>query len=153
MTLKGLIYLSHNPSNRAPATLDIHAGASGLFNKLDMSEPAKKLTRFMQVLTLNIVESIKRWGPKNIISKKRILSGRKEYSGEINLNIDRSFVIAVSKFYKNYISMCKDKQLKGLMCETFILRKSDLKAPVGSVFYELAEGDLKKEAGSLRINE
>jgi hypothetical protein len=104
-----------------------------------------------------VASAMKRWGPKNIIVNKKILESLGKYSGIINADVTREYVLSVSSVYNKYIDDCEKNKINGLMCTSYrITWKSGNKKllpPVSSVFYELATGSLKSEAGKLKVGD
>lgn len=115
------------------------------------------LDQEVEGLRREIALDLERWGPKNIVTNKNILRALGAYDGPQDTTIDPAFALAVQRFYDDYIQQCRENKMSGVNCGSLhIFWESGMKPvmpPVSAVIYERAPGDLKKEAGKLRMGE
>ena len=115
------------------------------------------LDQKVEGLRREIALDLERWGPRNISTNKSVLRALGAYDGPQDTTIDPAFALAVQHFYDDYIQQCRENKLSGVNCNSLhIFWKSGIKPimlPVSALIYERASGDLKKEAGKLRMGE
>lgn len=100
-----------------------------------------------------VKSEVTRWGPKNIIINKKILKSIGKYSGLINADINVDYIKLVSSVYYQYLDECQKGSVTGTICTSYRIMIEYAKPPVSAVFYELSSGELKAEAGKLKITD
>ena len=108
-------------------------------------------------LRLDIALQLELWGPNNISIYKQILASLDKYNGPQDEVIEPTFALAVQDFYDHYIERCRAKSISGTMCTMVNVKmpkgSKPLTPPVSAVLYENASGNLKTQAGKLKLGE
>ena len=108
-------------------------------------------------LRKDVAREAERWGPKNIITKKRALAATSGFTGPINTEMTAEFALAAQAALDAYIEGCKKGSLDGVHCASMKIFWKANAAPVlplaGSVIYEQAPKDLQAEMGDLKISD
>lgn len=110
-----------------------------------------------QSVRREIALEMDRWGPKNILVKKKILKALEFYAGVLNSTIEPEFAVAVQFFYDDYASACRKGLVTSTSCDLYRWGWKDknpkLVPSVSGVIYNSAPAQFKDEAGRLLINE
>ena len=111
----------------------------------------------VQGLRLDMALHLDRWGPRGIAIYKQILSSLGKYNGPHNSSIEPEFALVVQDFYDSYIDRCRMRKISGTSCSSLhIFWDNDMKPIMpfpSSIIYEIASGDLKDQAGKLRLGD
>lgn len=104
-----------------------------------------------------VAKALKRWGPKNISTNKKILKSLGIYSGPINSVIDLNYAQKVTSAYYRYLEKCKNGSVSGTNCSAYkyMLKagSTNYRPPVSAIFYELSSRNLQAEAGKLKVGD
>ena len=142
-----------------------HRASFNLTGSSDAIEPVLKQCGVPQValhekvpgLRLDMSLHLERWGPRGISINKQILTSLGKYNGPPNSSIEPEFALAVQDFYDNYIDRCRERKVSGTSCQSLQVFWDNAMTPImphpSFIIYESATGELRSQAGKLRLGD
>ncbi|MFC1688093.1 hypothetical protein ACFL07_00350 [Pseudomonadota bacterium] len=139
-------------------TIDLTGSSSAIGAVLDACGVSQvSMSQQVPGLRKEIALELEKWGPKGISVNKRILKSKGSYDGVMDSNIEPEFALAAQDFCDAFVSGCKSgRYSKRLICESAKIMwkvNPSYMPSITQIFYEMAEGDLKSEAGKLKFGE